>query len=157
MLQQLQSDTRIGKDKVLSAAALIRGSFVMLVLSGIVGAFIAQIVLGNGGLQFGVGLFVGYAAYIAYLLMRMKPPRVIGVMAVLTNRRLLLLGSKKVGVAAEWQLNQLEAIDVLRKGNLLVMGKIMIRPKDGDDLLFYLSNRKMGHHLVDTFNQTHKG
>ena len=156
MLQQLQGDPRIGKDKVLSAAALIRGSFVMLVLSGILGAFLGQMVLGTGGLQFGVGLFAGYAAYITYLLVRMKPPRVIGVMAVLTNKRLLLLGSRKVGIAAEWKLSDLEGIDVLRKGNILVMGKILIRPKDGDDLLFFLSNRKMGHHLIDAFNQIHK-
>ena len=129
----------------------------MLVLSGILGAFIAQILFGAGGLQFGGGLFVGYAVYVLYQIRTMGQPRVIGAMAVLTNRRLLLLGSRKVGVAEEWKLSDIEAIDLLRKGNLLVMGKIVIRPKGRDGIKFYLSNRQMGQHFIDTYHGNHKG
>jgi len=83
----------------------------------------------------------------------MGKPRIVGAMGVLTNRRLLLLGSKKVGIAAEWNLTDLEDIELNRKGNLLVMGKIAIVPKDGNVLRFYLSNRRMGAHFMDAHGE----
>jgi hypothetical protein len=111
------------------------------------------VVFGNGGLQFGIGLFVGYAAYIAYLLITMGAPRVIGAMAVLTKNKLVLLGTRRVGVVAEWQRKDIDDIDVLRNGNMLVMGKIRIRPKGEDGMVFYLSNRDLGRHFIDTYRE----
>ena len=153
LIQQLDGDSRLGKTKVLSAVPMIRGSFVMLVMSGVVAAIVAQVVFGNGGLQFGIGLFVGYAAYIAYLLITMGAPRVIGAMAVLTKNKLVLLGTRRVGVVAEWQRKDIDDIDVLRNGNMLVMGKIRIRPKGEDGMVFYLSNRDLGRHFIDTYRE----
>lgn len=153
VIQQFESDPRIGKAKVLSVAPLIRGSFVMLVFSGVVGAIAAQVFLGNGGLQFIAGLIVGYAAYILYKMRTMRPPRFVGAMAVLTKSKLLLLGSRRVGVVAEWPVKDLESIEVLRRGNLLVMGKIAIKPAGEERIVFFLSNRSMGNHFVDAFNE----
>ena len=125
----------------------------MLVLSGIIGVILFQFLFGYGGLQFGIGLILGYAAYIVIILRTMGSPRVIGAMAVLTNRRLLLLGSKRVGIAAEWQLSDLDGIELNRKGNLLVMGKITVVPSGGEPLRFYLSNRSMGAHFIDSYRE----
>lgn len=151
VIRQLQNDARIGNDEILSVAPLMRVSVMMLVVSGIVGVLLFQILFGFGGVQFAVGLILGYAAYIVIILRTMGSPRVIGAMGVLTNRRLLLLGSKRVGIAAEWELSDLEGIELNRKGNLLVMGKIRVVPRDGDGVRFYLSNRGMGVHFVDTY------
>jgi hypothetical protein len=153
LIKQLDGDPRIGKDKVLSAVPMIRGSFVMLVLWGVVAAMLAQIGFGTGGLQFGIGLFIGYAAYVIYLLVTMGPPRVIGAMAVLTKNKLVLLGTRRAGIVAEWPRKNIEAIDVLRRGNLLTMGKIRILPSGEDGILFYLSNRQLGRHFVETFDK----
>jgi hypothetical protein len=153
LIKQLEEDPRLGKAKVVSAVPMIRGSFVMLVVWGIVAAIAAQLIFGNGGVQFVIGLFIGYAAYIAYLVVTMGPPRIIGAMAVLTGDKLVLLGTRRTGVVAEWRRKDIEAIDVIRKGNLLVMGKISIRPVGEDGILFYLSNRQLGMHLVEAFNE----
>ena len=157
VIQQFESDPRIGKGKVLSVAPLIRGSFVMLVLSGVVGAIAAQLIFGNGGFQFIAGLVVGYAAYVLYKMRTMRSPRMIGAMAVLTRDKLLLLGSRRVGVAAEWRTKNIERIDLLRRGNLLIMGKIAIKPVDEDGVVFFLSNRSMGIHLVESFGELRGG
>jgi hypothetical protein len=157
VIQQFESDPRVGKGKVLSVAPLIRGSFVMLVLSGVFGAIVAQLILGNGGLQFGLGLLVGYALYVGYKFWTMGQPRMIGAMAVLTKDKLMLIGSRRVGVAAEWPLQQIEAIEVLRRGNLLVMGKIAVKAVDETANVFFLSNRSMGHHFIDTFHELRGG
>jgi hypothetical protein len=153
MINQLKSDERIGNDQILSVAPMMRVSVMLLVVSGIIGVFVFQIIFGVGGLQFGAGLLLGYASYVVVALRTMGKPRVIGAMGVLTNRRLLLLGSKKVGIAAEWKLADLEDIELNRRGNLLVMGKIAIVPKDGNVLRFYLSNRRMGAHFMDAYRE----
>ena len=153
VINQLQNDERIGDDTILSVAPLMRVSVMLLVISGIVGVLIFQILFGFGGLQFGIGLILGYVAYVLVALRTMGTPRVIGAMGVLTNRRLLLLGSKRVGIAGEWNLGDLEAIELTRRGNLLVMGKIRVVPKEGNRIGFYLSNRRMGVHCMDAYRE----
>ncbi len=123
----------------------------MLVFAGVIGAVVAQMVLGTGGVQFGLGLLAGYAAYAGYKLWTMSPPKIIGAMAVLTKKKLVLVGSRKVGIAAEWPLQELEDIEVKRRGNLLVMGKIVVKPVGKDGIAFFLSNRSMGNHLIDAY------
>ena len=153
VIKQLQSDERIGKDTITSVAPLMRVSVMLLVASGIIGVLAFQILFGFGGIQFAIGLILGYAGYVLIALRTMGNPRVIGAMAVLTNRRLLLLGSKKVGIAAEWNLSDLEDIELNRRGNLLMMGKITIIPKGEDPVRFYLSNRGMGVHFMDSYRE----
>ena len=131
----------------------MRLSVMMLVISGILGVFAFQAAFGLGGIQFGIGLLLGYAAYVLIILRTMGPPRIIGAMAVLTNRRLLLLGSRRVGVAGEWRLSDLADIELNRKGNLLVMGKITLIPREGDAMRFFLSNRAMGRHFMDAYQE----
>ena len=150
-IQQIQADSRLEGGKVLGAAALMRVSIMMLVLAGIVGAIGSQIIFGEGGLQFGLGLLAGYAAYVAYVLATMGQPRVIGAMGVLTNKKVVLLGSRRAGMIGDWKLTEIEDIELLRKGNLLIMGKIAIKPKGEDRLVFFLSNRRMGHHFVEQY------
>ncbi len=151
VISQLEDDKRIGNDKILSVTPLMRVSVMLLVASGIIGVLVFQILFGFGGIQFAAGLILGYAAYVVIALRTMGEPRVIGAMAVLTNRRLLLLGSKKVGIAAEWNLSDLDDIELNRKGNLLMMGKITIRAKGENPMRFYLSNRGMGVHFMDSY------
>lgn len=151
VISQLQSDERIGNDTILSVTPLMRVSVMVLVVSGIVGVLIFQMIFGFGGFQFAAGLLLGYAAYVIVALRTMGKPRVVGAMGVLTNRRLLLLGSKRVGIAGEWRLSDLEDIELTRKGNLLVMGKIKVIPEEGNAMRFYLSNRGMGVHFMDTY------
>lgn len=156
LMEQLERDPRLKKAKVLSAAPMIRGSVVAMMISGIVGALIFQLIFGTSGFPFAAGLIVGYGGYIAYKLYTMGEPRVIAVMAALTRDKLVLLGSKRVGIAAEWDRKNIESIDLLRAGNLLVMGKIAIRPAGEEPIIFFLSNRKIGRHLVETFNERRK-
>ena len=153
IIEQLTNDPRIGGEKVVSAAALMRGSFVMLVASGIVGAFLGQIVLGSGGLQFGIGLVVGYVAYILFFWFRMEAPKFIGAMGALTEKRFMLLGSRRVGVAGEWSLKEIDDIELLRKGNIFVMGKLGLNVKGEDRRVFFIANRKMGRHLVESYKE----
>ncbi|MDJ0665355.1 MAG: hypothetical protein QNJ75_12455 [Acidimicrobiia bacterium] len=153
VINQLQNDERIGTDTILSVAPLMRVSVMLLVISGIVGVLVFQILFGFGGLQFGIGLVLGYVAYVLIALRTMGAPRVIGAMGVLTDRRLMLLGSKRVGIAGEWSLSDLDSIELTRKGNLLVMGKIMVVPKEGKAMGFYLSNRGMGVHFMDAYRE----
>ena len=154
VINQLEGDKRIGNDKILSVAPLMRVSVMLLVASGIVGVLVFQILFGFGGLQFAIGLILGYVGYVVIALRTMGSPRVIGAMAVLTNRRLLLLGSKKVGIAGEWNLSDIDDVELNRKGNLLMMGKITIIPKGGDPMRFYLSNRGMGVHFMDSYRES---
>ncbi len=37
------------------------------------------------------------------------------------------------------------------KGNILVMGKLAINPKNEDRKVFFISNRRMGRHLVEQY------
>ncbi len=156
VIRQLQGDDRIGGDEVLSVAPVMRVSIMMLVISGILGVMVFQVVLGSGGIQFGLGLAVGYGAYVGYLLATMGHPKLVGAMAVLTNKRVLLLGSKKIGVAGDWEHRDLETIELNRKGNFLVMGRITIVPTDGQRLRFFLSNRRMGMHFMETYGGLRK-
>ena len=153
VINQLKDDKRIGGDKIRSVVPLMRVSVMLLVISGIVGVLVFQILFGFGGLQFGIGLILGYAGYVVVALRTMGKPRVIGAMGVLTNRRLLLLGSKRVGIAAEWDLSDLETIELNRRGNLLMMGKITVVPKGDSPMRFYISNRGMGGHFMDTYGE----
>jgi hypothetical protein len=156
LMQQLDGDPRLEKAKVLSATPLIRGSVVMLMISGIVGALILQVIFGSGGFPFAIGLVLGYTAYIVFKLYTMGPPKVIAVMAALTRNKLILLGSRRVGIAAEWDRKSIEDIDLLRRGNLFIMGKIAIRVSGEKPVKFFLSNRKIGQHFVDTFHKSRK-
>ena len=150
--RQLQNDDRIGGDKILSVAPLLRVSVMMLIICGIIGVVVFQTIFGYGGLQFGIGLVLGYAAYVVYMLATMGPPKMLGGMAALTDKRVILLGSKRSGKFAEWDLKDLESIQLTRRGNLLVMGKITIVPRDGDPIRFFLSNRIMGLHLFEAYS-----
>lgn len=153
VINQLQDDERIGGDTILSVAPLMRVSVMLLVISGIVGVLVFQIIFGFGGLQFGIGLVLGYVAYVLVALRTMGTPRVIGAMGVLTDRRLMLLGSKRVGIAGEWNLSDLDSIELTRRGNLLVMGKIKVVPREDNAMNFYLSNRGMGVHFMDAYRE----
>jgi hypothetical protein len=152
-LTQIQGDIRLEGGKALAAAALMRVSIMMLIVAGIIGAVGAQILFGEGGLQFGLGLVVGYIAYVAFVLTTMGPPRIIGAMAVLTNKKVVLLGSRRTGMIGDWKHNEIESIELLRKGNIIIMGKIAIYPVDGDRIVFFLSNRRMGHHFIEQYQQ----
>jgi hypothetical protein len=156
-IEQLQKDPRIGEDTITSIVPVMRVSVMMLVFAGLIGVVGVQAWLGFGGFQFLLGMAVGYLAYGAYVLGTMEPPRFIGAMAVLTERRLLLLGSKRVGVAAEWELSAIEEITQLRKGNLLIVGKIAIKPTGSDPLRFFASNPAMGRHFMEQYRKQRGG
>jgi len=153
LIERLGNDSRLGKAKVVSATPVIRGSVVAMMLSGILGGMALQIILGSSAVSFALGLAVGYGAYIGYKILTMGEPKVIAAMAVLTRDKLILLGSRRVGIAAEWKRKDIEGIDVLRKGNLMIMGKISIRPVGAEPIQFFLSNPKVGRHLVEAFNE----
>ncbi len=156
IIRQLEGDSRLGSDKILSVAPVMRASVMMLVFSGIIGVIVVQYIIGFGGFQFAIGLIAGYAAYIAYLLATMGQPRMIGAMGVLTNKRVVLLGSKRVGIAGDWKHSDIETIKLLRKGNLLIMGKIAITPVGAKRLDFFLSNRGMGLHFMEQYEKLRK-
>ena len=154
LIEQLTNDPRVGGEKVISAAALMRGSFVMLVLSGILGAFVVQIIFDAGGLQFGIGLGLGYLAYIALFYYRSERPRFIAAMATLTDKRFLLLGSKRVGIAGDWKLSEVEDLKLIRKGNIFMMGKVGLHVVGEERRrVFFIANRKMGYHLVESYDE----
>ena len=153
LIERLQGDARLGGGKVLAAATLMRVSIFMLIGAGVLGAIVGQLIFGEGWVQFVVGVAVGYFAYYQFITRTMGPPRVIGVMAVLTDARVVLLGSKKAGVVGDWALDEVESIDLIRKGNLLIMGKVAITPVGGDRSSFFMSNRKMGREFVAKFQE----
>jgi hypothetical protein len=157
MIERIQGDPRLGGAKVRAATAVMRVSISMTVLSGILGAIAAQVLLGEGGIQFGIGMAVGYAGYFGYLALRMEEPRVIGAMAALTDTKVVLLGSRKAGILGEWKVKSLENLEMVRKGNFFIMGKIAITPKSGNRLTFLTTNRRIAADFVDTYHQIRGG
>lgn len=153
MIERLQGDPRLGGAKVVAAMPLMRVSIFVAVFSGVIGAIVFQLVLGQGGLQFGLGMVAGYLTYWAYLMRTMGEPRVLGVMAVLTTQKLILLGSRRKGIVGEYEIPNLESLNLLRKGNLLVMGKLVITPVDGDRLVFMTTNKGVTAGFVAEFEE----
>ncbi len=156
LIQRIEADPRLEGAKVLAAAALMRVSVLVSVAAGVVGALAAQAAFGAGGIQFAAGLAAGYLGYFLYLWRTMKEPRVIGAMSVLTAEKFLLLGSRRAGVVAEYRLAELEDLKMLRKGNLLVMGKLAVIPAGAEPIIFMTANRHMALHLVAEFEKIHK-
>jgi len=154
IIDQLQTDPRLEGETVLSAATLSRASFLMLGLSGVLGFIIIVTILGPGGLQLVLGLLLGYGAYAAYIIFAKPGPRVLGVFAVLTKKKVVLLGSSRKGVIHEWKRTELKAIEQRRRGNLLIMGKVAFVPRKGDPWVFFVSNQGLGRHLVDQWQAT---
>jgi hypothetical protein len=157
LIERLQGDPRLGGAEVRAATALMRISIVVTVVVGILGAIFAQVIFGEGGIQFAVGMAIGYGAYFGYLAATMKEPRVIGAMAALTDKKVLLLGSRKAGIVAEWKVSELENVEMIRTGNLFMMGKIAIAPKSGETLTFFTSNRRLAVDFVDRYREISSG
>ena len=129
----------------------------MTVLAGILGVIFAQLLFGEGGLQFGIGMAGGYAAYFGYLALKMTEPRVIGAMAALTDSKVVLLGSRKAGIIGEWQLRKLERLEMTRKGNLFIMGKLAITPVGGETMTFLTTNRRLAQSFVEGYHEARSG
>jgi len=154
IIEQLQTDPRLEGETVLSAATLSRASFFMLGISGVLGFILVVALLGPGGLQLILGLFLGYGAYAAYILFVKPGPRAIGVFAVLTRKKVVLLGTSRKGIIHEWKRTEIKEIEMRRRGNLLIMGKIAFVPRKGDPWVLFVSNQGMGRHLVDQWQAT---
>ncbi|MDJ0497710.1 MAG: hypothetical protein QNJ89_07760 [Acidimicrobiia bacterium] len=152
LIQRIESDPRLNGEKVIAASALMRVSIIVTVFAGILGAVAAQAAFGPGGLQFIIGLALGYLAYFAYLAATMREPRVIGAMAALTPTRLVLLGSRKAGLVGDYPLQDLERLEMTRKGNLFVMGKLAMTTPEGD-ITFWTTNRRMAQDFVARFEE----
>lgn len=148
LIAQLQDDPRLGGDDVLSATPLTRASFLMLGLSGILGFVFVVSFFGSGSGQLILGLFLGYAVYVLYVLYVKPGPRLIGLFAVLTTKRVVLLGSSRTGEIENWKHNELESIELRRKGNLLIMGKLAFMPRKGETMVFFVSNQPLGRHFA---------
>jgi hypothetical protein len=153
MIERLRGDPRLGGAEVVTAMPLMRVSIFTAVVAGVVGALVSQLVVGQGGLQFLLGMVAGYLAYAAYLLRTMGEPRVIGAMAVLTPEKVILLGSRRAGIAAEYNLADLESLEIRRKGNLLVTGKLGINPIQGESVTFFTTNRNLAAAFVAEFDE----
>lgn len=153
LVERIQGDPRIGGGKVLAATALMRVSIFALMSAGVLGLIAGQVLLGDGILQVFAGMLLGYGAYLFVLMRMMGEPRVIGVMAVITDTRLVLLGSRKAGVVGDWKHDEIESFKLTRKGNILVMAKVAITPVGGDPMSFFASNRRLGHKLVEQFEE----
>ncbi|MCP3997816.1 MAG: hypothetical protein GY722_22550 [bacterium] len=153
IVKQLQGDPRLSGETVLAGATLTRISFFILGASGVAGFIFMLAFFGSGGLQLAIGLLLGYAAYIAFLLYVKGGPRVLGLFGVLTKRKLVLLGSSRAGVIKEWKLKQIESMELLRKGNLIVMGKLAIKPSQEEQMVFFVSNKGLGIHLVEKYQE----
>lgn len=153
MIQKIQNDPRIGDSAVVTATALMRVSIYMMMASGVIGLIVAQLVFGEGMAQFLIGMAVGYGGYFLYGLRTMGEPRVVGVMAVLTDKTLVLLGSRKAGVVGQWKLAEIEKFELIRKGNLFVMGKVALTPTGEQPINFFLSNRRLGLEFVESFQE----
>lgn len=153
MIQRVESDPRLEGATAKAAITMMTFSFSVMVLVGVLGAFVAQVIFGEGGVQFVVGMAAGYAAYSAYLALTMKKPRVVGVTAALTDKKLILLGSRRAGVVGEWKFRELDDVELVRKGNFFIMGKLAIRPSNGDALIFFTPNRRMVQDFVAVYQQ----
>lgn len=153
LIQRIQNDPRVAGDTVLAATALMRVSIFMMMGSGVIGLVAAQLILGEGMIQFVTGMTLGYLIYFGYLAKTMGQPRVLGVMAVLTDKKIVLLGSRKTGVVGEWPVAEIESLDLVRKGNLLVMGKLALTPIGDDRMTFFTSNRRLGREFVERFHE----
>jgi hypothetical protein len=153
LIQRVEHDPRLDGEEVIAVAAVMRISILVTVAAGIIGALVMQVVFGEGVLQFGLGLALGYLAYFGYLAATMDEPRIIGAMAVLTKTRFVLLGSRKRGLVAEYPVRQIESIDMLRKGNIFIMGKMAIKPQGEAPLTFMTTNRRMALDLVTKFEE----
>ncbi|MCP4307409.1 MAG: hypothetical protein GY788_21565 [bacterium] len=155
MIQKIQNDPRLGDGVVETATALMRVSIFMLMGSGVIGLIVAQVILGEGMAQFLLGMAVGYGGYFLYSMRTMGEPRVIGVMAVLTDKGLVLLGSRKAGVVGEWTHAEIEKLELIRKGNLFIMGKVSLTPVGKEPINFFMSNRRLGMEFVESFQELH--
>lgn len=140
-----------------AATALTRVSLSMTVLAGILGVIVAQLLFGEGGIQFGIGMIMGYAAYFGYLAARMSEPRVAWVMAVLTDSKVVLLGSRKAGILEQWPIKKLESLEMTRKGNLLVMGKMAITPTGEETMVFFTTNRRLAQYFAESYREARGG
>lgn len=149
----MQGDPRLNGEKVIAATALMRVSIFVTILAGIVGAIAAQAMFGPGGLQFAIGLALGYLAYFGYLAATMGEPRVIGAMAALTPKRIVLLGSRKKGVVADYPVQEISNLEMTRKGNIFVMGKVAMTNPQGEHLTFLTTNRRMAQDFVARFEE----
>ena len=152
LIQRLQSDPRVD-DTVIAATALMRISIFMMMGSGVIGLILVQVLFGEGLGQFLAGMLAGYALYFLYVKRTMGEPNVVGVMAVLTDKNLLLLGSRKAGVVAKWKLNEIESLELVRKGNLFTMGKLALTPVGSTPIGFFTSNRTQGRKFVESFQE----
>ena len=137
----------------MAATPLMRVSIFTTVFAGIIGAIVFQMIFGQGGLQFGVGMVAGYLAYFGYLMRTMGEPRVIGVMAVLTPKKVVLLGSRRAGIVGEYDIADIESLEMVRKGNILIMGKLALSPSTGDKVTFMTSNRQIAAGFVAEFEE----
>jgi len=153
VIARLEANPHLEGAKVRAAAALMRVSIFALIAAGVIGAIAGQLAFGEGGLQFGIGMVAGYAVYFGYRFRTMGEPRVIGGVAALTDRKLILIGSRKSGVVGEYNISDIESLEMLRRGNLLIMGKIGLTPVGGDRVTFFSTNRRMGDDLVEQFNE----
>ena len=153
LIQRIEGDPRLNGEKVIAAAALMRVSIIVTVIAGIAGAVAAQAAFGPGGLQFLIGLALGYLAYFGYLAATMGEPRVIGAMAALTPTRVVLLGSRKVGLVGDYPLKDIARLEVIRKGNLFVMGKLAMTTSEGKEITFWTTNRRMAQDFVARFEE----
>ena len=150
---RIERDPRLEGAKVHAATALMRISIFATVAIAIAGAIIAQLVFGEGTVQFAVGMGAGYIGYFVYLFATMGEPRVIGVMAALTDTKVVLLGSRKAGVVAEYRFEELDSLEMPRKGNLFRMSKIAIKPAGADQITFLASNRRQAAIFVEEYQR----
>jgi hypothetical protein len=157
LIERIQGDVRLEGANVRAAVALMKVSLSMTVLAGILGAIGAQVLFGEGGFQFGIGMMLGYAAYFGYLALRMPEPRVVGAMAALTDSKVVLLGSRKAGIIREWPLKKLENLEMMRKGNLFVMGKMAFTPKGEEPTVFFTTNRRLAQFFVESYQEARTG
>ncbi len=153
LVTRIEGDPRLEGAKVHAATALMRISVFGTVAVAIAGAIIAQLIFGEGTVQFAVGMGVGYLGYFAYLFATMGEPRVIGVMAALTDTNIVLLGSRKAGVVGDYPFEKLESFGMLRKGSLFRMSKIAIKPVGADQITFLASNRRQAATFVEEYQR----
>jgi len=153
LLARVEGDPRLGGARVRAATALMRISIFATVVAAVSGAIVTQSIFGEGTAQFAVGMGAGYVGYFVFLFATMTKPRVLGAMAVLTDNKVVLLGSRKIGVVAEYEFDELQSIEMTRKGNLLRLGKLAIAPVDGERTTFFTSNRRQAADFVEQFEQ----
>ncbi|MEA2001765.1 MAG: hypothetical protein U9N84_07775 [Actinomycetota bacterium] len=153
IITRIEGDPRLDGAKVHAAAPLMRMSIFATVAVAIAGAIIAQVIFGEGTVQFALGMGAGYAGYFIYLFATMGEPRVIGVMAALTDTKVILLGSRRAGIVGEYRFQELDSLSMPRKGNLLRMSKIVIKPVGSDGIKFLGSNRRQATIFVEEYQR----